>query len=113
MNSFDENLSLIVMCIGTSLARPPAGSYRDEAATTENALDSKKTTDLSISSATCPPNPDHQLSQSYSLNRPNNVEKLFHLLVPGQFGLIKTFDRLFQRPARSPIVVFKTARKKF
>ena len=43
---------------------------RDELATTENALDSKETTDLSIFSATCPRTPDHQLSQSYSLNRP-------------------------------------------
>jgi hypothetical protein len=66
MNSYNENLSLTVMCIGTSLTRPPAGiqTYsmlqhsRGEAATVENVLDSKETNDLLIFSSTISNSPE-------------------------------------------------------
>jgi hypothetical protein len=84
MNSYDENLSLTVMCNGTSLARPPDGIQMysmlqhswDEAATTENVLDSKKTDDLSTSSSTTVDN--FQLAQS-------NISSFFLMISKNSF----------------------------
>jgi hypothetical protein len=58
-----------------------------DAATTENVLDSKGT-NLSTSSSTTGDN--FQLAQNHIGSFSNDIEKLFHLLGPGQFGLIKT-----------------------
>jgi hypothetical protein len=59
-----------------------------DAATTENVLDSKETNDLSTSSSTTVDN--FQLARSHIGSFLNDIEKLFHLLGPGQFNLIKT-----------------------